>query len=84
MHAVFTPVATICHGGHFYSTSTLQDMLRATVHSFMDHTKITNTNHPPAAALLRRMSTFYFTGLVQEGYEGETIVFIILSCSETS
>jgi hypothetical protein len=73
MHAAFTPAATICHGGHFYSTSTLQDMLRGTVHSFMDHIKITNTNHPPAAALLRRMSTFYFAGLVQEVYEGETV-----------
>jgi hypothetical protein len=73
MHAVFTPAATICHGGHFYTTSTLQDTLRGTVHSFMDHIKITNTNHPNAAALLRRMSTFYFTGLVQNVYEGETI-----------
>lgn len=72
IHAVFTPVATICHGGHFYSTSTLQDMLQGTIHSFMDHKKITNTNHPPATALLRRMATFYFTGLVQEVFEGET------------
>jgi hypothetical protein len=71
MHAVFTPAATICHGGHFYSTSTLQDTLRASVHSFMDHSKITNTNHPPAAALLRRMSSLYFTGLVQEVLDGE-------------
>ena len=76
MHAVFTPAATICHGGHFYSTSTLQDILRGTIHGFMDHTKITNTNHPPAAALLRRMSTFYFTGLVQEVYDGEIIDFV--------
>ena len=73
IHAAYTPAATICHGGHFYSTSTAQDMLRGIVHSFVDHTKITNTNHPPAAALLRRMSTFYFTALVQEVmYEGES------------
>ena len=76
MHAVFTPVATICHGGHFYSTSTLQDILRGMVHSFMDHTKITNTNHPAAAVLLRRMSTFYFAGLVQGVYDGERIDFV--------
>jgi len=43
----------------------MQDTLRATVHSFVDHLKITNTNHPPASALLRRMATFYYTGLVQ-------------------
>jgi hypothetical protein len=73
MHAVFTPAATICHGGHFYSTSMLQDILCATVHSFMDHQKITNMHHPPAAALLRQMSTFFFNGLVLEMYEGETI-----------
>ena len=76
MHTVFTPAATICHGGHFYSTSTLQDILWGTVHSFMDHTKITNTNHLPAAALLRQMSTFYFAGLVQEVYDGERIDFV--------
>jgi hypothetical protein len=76
VHAVFAPAATICHGGHFYNTSTLQDTLRATVHSFIDHTKITNTNHPSAAALLRRMSTFYFTGLVQEVYDGERVDFV--------
>jgi hypothetical protein len=76
MHAVFTPTATICHGGHFYSTSTLQDTLRGTVHSFMDHSKITNTNHPAASALLRRMSTFYFAGLVQEMFKGETIEIV--------
>ena len=83
MHAVFTPAATICHGGHYYATSTLQNMLRGTVHSFMDHTKITNTNHPPAAALLRRMSTFYFTGLVQQLYEGKRTDILYLICSET-
>jgi len=45
----------------------MQDTLRAMVHSFVDHIKITNTNHPPASALLRRIATFYFTGLVQVG-----------------
>ena len=81
MHTVFSPAATICHGGHFYCTSTLQDMLQGTVHSFMDHIKITNTNHPPAAALLRWMSTFYFNGLVQDVYDGEKIDLFILTCS---
>lgn len=74
MHAVFTPVASIVHGGHFYCTSAMQDTLRGTVHSFVDHIKMTNTNHAPASILLRRMATFYFTGLVKigrEGFEGE-------------
>jgi len=47
----------------------MQDTLRGTVHSFVDHIKITNTNHAPASALLRRIATFYFTGLVQIGRE---------------
>jgi len=47
----------------------MQDTLRGTVHSFVYHTKITNTNHPPASALLRRMATFYYTGLVHIGRE---------------
>jgi hypothetical protein len=75
LHAAFTPEPSICHGGHFYCTSTMQDTLRGMVHSFVDHIKITNTNHPPASALLRRMATFYFTGLVQIGkgnFGGET------------
>lgn len=66
-HAVITPEACIVHGGHAYCTSTMQDSLRAMVHSFVDHFKITNTNHAPASSLLRRMATFYFTSLVQIG-----------------
>ena len=52
----------------------MQDTLRGIIHSFVDHVKITNTNHPPASALLRRIATFYFTALVQisrEDFEGE-------------
>ena len=81
IHAAFTLTATICHGGHFYCTSTSQDTLRGTVHSFMDHSKITNTNHPPTSALLRRMSTFYFAGLVQEMFKGETIEIVNFNMS---
>jgi hypothetical protein len=66
VHAVFTPEASIVH---FYSTSTMQDTLRAMVHSFVDHVKVTNTNHASASVLLRRMAAFYFTCLVQIGRE---------------
>jgi hypothetical protein len=69
LHAVFTPKHSICHGGHFYCTSTMQDTARAMVHSFVDHIKITNTNHPAVAALLRRIATFYHFGLVKVGRE---------------
>jgi hypothetical protein len=67
VHAVLTPMASIVHGGHFYCTSTMQDTLRAMIHSFVDHVKVTNTNHAPTSSLLRRMATFYYTSLVQMG-----------------
>lgn len=55
----------------------MQDTLRGIVHSFVDHVKIMNTNHPSSSALLRHMATFYFTGLVQIGREvfgGENVI----------
>lgn len=42
----------------------MQDTLRGSIHSFVDHVKITNTNHLSAAVLLRRMAQFYHVGLV--------------------
>ena len=45
----------------------MQDTLRGIVHSFLDHIKITNTNHPAVAILLRRIATFYYLGLVKLG-----------------
>ena len=72
VHAAFTPVASICHGGHFYSSSTMQDSLPGIIHSFVDHIKITNTNHPPVASLLRYMARFYHSGLIELGVEAFT------------
>jgi hypothetical protein len=72
VHAAFTPVPSICHGGHFYSSSTMQDSLAGIIHSFVDHIKITNTNHPPVASLLRYMARFYHTGLIEVGVEAFT------------
>jgi hypothetical protein len=36
-HAVFTPDNVICHGGHFYASSTMQDTMFGIVHTFMSH-----------------------------------------------
>jgi hypothetical protein len=69
VHAAFTPVPTICHGGHFYSSSTMQDSLAGIIHSFVDHIKITNTNHPSVASLLRYIARFYHSGLIELGVD---------------
>ena len=42
----------------------MQNTLRGLIHSFVDHVKITNTNHLSAAVLLRRMAQFYHVGLL--------------------
>ena len=45
------------------------DTYRGIVHSFVDHIKITNTNHPPVASLLRYIARFYHSGLVELGLD---------------
>jgi hypothetical protein len=47
----------------------MQDSLVGIIHSFVDHIKITNTNHPPVASLLRYMARFYHTGLIEVGVD---------------
>lgn len=47
----------------------MQDSLRGIIHSFVDHIKVTNTNRPPVASLLRYMARFYHTGLIELGVE---------------
>jgi hypothetical protein len=63
-HAVFTPEHAVCHGGHFYSTSTLQQTLFGIVHAFIGGQVVTNTEHMPSRKLLRRMAHFFYDGLV--------------------
>jgi len=45
------------------------DTYRGIIHSFVDHIKITNTNHPPVASLLRYIARFYHSGLVELGLD---------------
>lgn len=79
-HMVFTPKPTICHGGHAFLTGLMQDTLRGMIHGLVDHYQITNTNHPPAGMLLRRIASFYHAAFIFEAgdlMEG-TDVFDIL------
>ena len=52
----------------------MQDTLKGIIHCFSDHIKMTNTNHPALAILLRRIAAFYHLGLVKLGrnaFDGE-------------
>jgi len=55
----------------------MQDTLRAMIHSFVDHLAITNTNHPPAGMLLRRIALFYYAAFIfneQDSMEGTCLI----------
>lgn len=59
-HAVYTPEHAICHGGHFYATSTIQDSCFGVFHTFVSSSTITNTEHDiDSRRLLRRLLLFY-------------------------
>ncbi|KAF8873088.1 hypothetical protein BD779DRAFT_1679429 [Infundibulicybe gibba] len=53
-HAVYTQGHTICHGGHFYATSCLQDTLYSLIHSFVAGSVVTNTEHRASSGLAHR------------------------------
>ncbi|KAF8873911.1 hypothetical protein CPB84DRAFT_1853838 [Gymnopilus junonius] len=75
LHVVFTPEPTICEGGHFYSTPTMQDTAISLIHSFICNIRITNTGHPPTRMLLRRMAQFFYEGLVDGTVEEDGLEF---------
>ena len=63
-HAVFTPEHSICHGGHFYSTSTMRDTMFAIVNTFIAPVALTNNDHRSHGIFLRRIAAFYHETLV--------------------
>ncbi|KAF8230484.1 hypothetical protein L208DRAFT_1145568, partial [Tricholoma matsutake] len=44
-HFVVTPESAIYHGGHFYTMSTIQDMVFRLYHMFVASKRVTNTEH---------------------------------------
>jgi hypothetical protein len=48
----------------------MQDTHRGIVHSFVDHFKITNTNHVYTGRLFRRIASFYHMAFVENGADG--------------
>ncbi|KAH6918234.1 hypothetical protein BKA70DRAFT_1036121, partial [Coprinopsis sp. MPI-PUGE-AT-0042] len=53
-HAVWTMEDAICHGGHFYSISTLSQTVVGMIHTFVRDEDLTNTSHTAASRLLLR------------------------------
>ncbi|KAF8240400.1 hypothetical protein L208DRAFT_1212558, partial [Tricholoma matsutake] len=67
-HFVVTPESAICHGGHFYAMSTIQDMVFRLYHMFVASKRVTNTEHSHDAHLLfQRMVTYLDYVLVKCG-----------------
>jgi hypothetical protein len=64
-HAVITPEHSIVYGGHFYSSSNLQDSLYGIVHCLMADTLITNNIHLETRRLLFRMMQYFYNCYVQ-------------------
>ena len=59
-HAVLTPNAAICHGGHYYATSTIRWTCYGVFIGFVLNSIITNTEHTSAAMLFFRRLTEYW------------------------
>ena len=73
-HAVYTPKDAICHGGHFYAISTIQDTMFGLVHSFVGGNLVTNTDHISSRQLLGRMAHFYHSAFVLGIVDGDRML----------
>jgi hypothetical protein len=76
-HAVFTPEHSIVSGGHFYSTSNLQDTFFSIVHCFMGDNIITNAEHYNSRMLLVRMMHYFYKCFVLGAEEYGKYPFIL-------
>lgn len=77
-HVVMTPEASICHGGHFYASSTLRHTCHGILHTFVACSLLTNTEHTTASReLIGRILFFYYKvfqkDYVAHGPSGKTI-----------
>lgn len=66
-HYVLTMDAAICHGGHFYAMSTIQDTIFGVFHMFALSKSITNTEHSNDSRLLLRRLTVYIHHVLVRG-----------------
>ena len=77
-HAVMTPDAAICHGGHYLSTSTLRLTCYGYLIGFSLSTLLTNTNHTTECQLLFRKLLGYYFEVYTQGQPddaGDEVIF---------
>ncbi|KAJ3507190.1 hypothetical protein NLJ89_g6444 [Agrocybe chaxingu] len=68
-HCVFTLESSICHGAHFYATSTIRSSCYGLIHSFLAGNVISNTEHESESReLLRRLVTYYHSVYMNPNY----------------
>ena len=63
LHAVVTPEASICHGGHFYTMSTMSNTVYGIMHTFVGSSVLTNTQHTADSRMLLRRSVSHVYSL---------------------
>ena len=72
-HYVVTPKAAICHGGHFYATSTIRETVFCVFHMFSLSRSITNTEHSlDSHFLLQRLITYFHHVLVRGQFDHQS------------
>ena len=76
LHAVYTPEPTVCRGGHFYATSTIQDTFSGLVHSYVCESFITNSTYAESRFILAEMINFYHTILVKQAINNGELYLI--------
>lgn len=70
IHAVLTPSASICHGGHFYAMSNMVNAVYGIVHTMVGSSHLTNTEHTTDSnMLLRRLVSHVYSCTVVEKFE---------------
>ena len=76
-HAVLTPDAAICHGGHYLSTSTIRLTCHGYLMGFSLSTLITNTSHTTECQLLFRKMLGYYYEVYTQGQPdaGNGVIF---------
>ncbi|KAG5634430.1 hypothetical protein H0H81_002028, partial [Sphagnurus paluster] len=83
-HMVFTPVHTMCRGGHFYSSATLGLSVMGIYHTYMRGTIFTNADHQDVAhKLMSRILLFLFQHLVNCDPDADELYEIHLPDIET-
>jgi hypothetical protein len=74
---------TICHGGHFYSVTTLLATAVGMIHAFIGEALLTNTHHVPSRFLLRKMVHYFHHVFVVQGgviNESSQLALVFVGC----